>query len=944
MYDKKIFWKKIKGFFLKNKKIVLRIILVLLVVLVFILFFNEFFLKGKYISAGAFLYIWYPWATVKPSFIEGVRNAIVSDWVDYWVAGFSYVKNASLNSLIDGYNVRSSWGMPASSIMGIVSIHEPLMLILVKSFGEFLGSTLLFIIKPFIGFIGMLLLSKKLNIHKFVALVGSAAFAFSIPVISYTYGSAIIGTIALPFIFYACLRLEEEFSPMNVLLYILPVIWLLTCAFPSSIMYGVIFSFFFFITLIIFKQGMEKKKKIGIIMLFAIINILILGLWAWSLLPNFVNLRAFDLDYRGAHGLKKLAKQHFLQWIYPNYCGNGTSITWICGSNWIETSMSSGFVSLLMLFFGSPWIFLKSRRKDKYKLFSFLFVIIIIFCLIFNLFNINNLLSKLPIFSITPNTRLVFLLPFFVSLAGIFSFSHIVNAFTKKENQKKIIKIWIISGIGILGTFMFYSNGIIKHLRLMDRGILKQDFIHFLLVAIVAMILILATLYIKKKHWKAVFLVALCFLSAFDLYYYNSKFLPYQKKEEIFPITEGIEYLQDNMEKQDRMFAIERVFLPNTNYYYGINSLTGHDWRTKAFNEAMQPIENGIFAKAGTMQFFSREKVLLSSPGLKNYLRFNRVKYIVQAPSSLGPDTDPLFLQPYVSDYISIEKPIKYTITLDREEVLQFIELNGQCDVNYKEIFKAEDIKITVIDEESKSTVLPILDLKSSCSVNNNILQIQTPRIPLIEGSKIELEIANSRNWKLAVYSLRDLRKETTLEGRNDIFELVGRIYSESENVDVYKEVYNKGDLLIHEISDQTSTAYFYSCSGFDKNECIKKLKDFKIENPKDLTQFNDIFEEFEEVPFIDYSEGKMSLDTSKLNSSGVIILTDNYFKGWGSKEGEVFQGFIGSLNVFVENPIDVVKLTYTNEYLLPGIVISFLSTGILAGVLLIVRKKKLFL
>ena len=102
----------------------------------------------------------------------------------------------------------------------------------------------------------------------------------------------------------------------------------------------------------------------------------------------------------------------------------------------------------------------------------------------------------------------------------------------------------------------------------------------------------------------------------------------------------------------------------------------------------MQPIENGIFAKAGTMQFFSREKVLLSSPGLKNYLRFNRVKYIVQAPSSLGPDTDPLFLQPYVSDYISIEKPIKYTITLDREEVLQFIELNGQCDVNYKEIFK----------------------------------------------------------------------------------------------------------------------------------------------------------------------------------------------------------------------------------------------------------------
>lgn len=943
MYDKKIFWKKIKGFFLKNKKIVLRIILVLLVVLVFILFFNEFFLKGKYISAGAFLYIWYPWATVKPSFIEGVRNAIVSDWVDYWVAGFSYVKNASLNSLIDGYNVRSSWGMPASSIMGIVSIHEPLMLILVKSFGEFLGSTLLFIIKPFIGFIGMLLLSKKLNIHKFVALVGSAAFAFSIPVISYTYGSAIIGTIALPFIFYACLRLEEEFSPMNVLLYILPVIWLLTCAFPSSIMYGVIFSFFFFITLIIFKQDMEKKRKIGIIMLFVIINILILGLWAWSLLPNFVNLKAFDLDYRGAHGLRKLAKQHFLQWIYPNYCGNGTSITWICGSNWIETSMSSGFVSLLMLFFGSPWIFLRSRRKDKYKLFSFLFAILIIFCLIFNLFNINNLLSKLPIFSITPNTRLVFLLPFFVALAGIFSFSHIVKAFTKKENQKKIIKIWIISGIGVLGTFMFYSNGIIEHLRLMNRDILKQDFIHFLLIGTVAIILILATLYIKKKRWKAVFLVALCFLSAFDLYYYNSKFLPYQKKEEIFPVTEGIEFLQENMRQEDRIITIGRVFLPNTNYYYGINSLTGHDWRTKAFNEAMQPIEVGIFQNAGTMQFFSTEKVLLSSPGLKNYLRFNRVKYIVQTPSSLAPEKDLLFIQPYVSDYVFIEKPIKYTISLDREETLQFIELNGQCNINEEQNFKAEDIKISVVDDKSKSRAVPVLNVNSSC-LSNDRLQIQTPKLSLGEGSAIELEIMNSRNWKLATYSVRNLRKDTTLEGHKEIFELVGRIYSESEHSDRYKEVYKKEDLLIHEVSEQTSVAYFYSCAEFEKKECIEKLKNFKIRNPKDLSQFGKIFEGFEEIPFGNYSEGKMSLDTSKINGSGVIILTDNYFKGWHSSQGEVFEGFLGTLNIFVTNPGDTINLDYTNEYLLPGTVISITSVGLLAVVLFLGKKKGLFM
>ena len=86
--------------------------------------------------------------------------------------------------------------------------------------------------------------------------------------------------------------------------------------------------------------------------------------------------------------------------------------------------------------------------------------------------------------------------------------------------------------------------------------------------------------------------------------------------------------MQKNTKPEDRILTVERVFLPNTNYYYGINSLTGHDWRTKAFNEAMQPIEVGMFENAGTMQFFNRAKVLISSEDLKNNLRFNRVSIL----------------------------------------------------------------------------------------------------------------------------------------------------------------------------------------------------------------------------------------------------------------------------------------------------------------------------
>lgn len=186
------------------------------------------------------------------------------------------------------------------------------------------------------------------------------------------------------------------------------------------------------------------------------------------------------------------------------------------------------------------------------------------------------------------------------------------------------------------------------------------------------------------------------------------------------------------------------------------------------------------------------------------------------------------------------------------------------------------------------------------------------------------------------------MRKDTSLEGNVNTYELVGTIYSRVSEKEIYPKSYDKEDLLIHEVSEKTSTAYFYSCKDLSKDECKSNLIDFKIGNPRDLREFNEVFQTFQEVPFNYYKEGEMSFDTSGVNERGVIILSDNYFKGWNSKEGEVFKGFLGSMNIFVEKPGDSVNLSYTNEYLLAGIIISVISTSLLAGLLLFYRKKKL--
>jgi hypothetical protein len=73
--------------------------------------------------------------------------------------------------------------------------------------------------------------------------------------------------------------------------------------------------------------------------------------------------------------------------------------------------------------------------------------------------------------------------------------------------------------------------------------------------------------------------------------------------------------------------------------------------------------------------------------------------------------------------------------------------------------------------------------------------------------------------------------------------------------------------------------------------------------------------------------------------------MSDNYFKGWKSQQGDVFKGFLGSLNVYLgdDKPIeDTVVLKYTNEYLVLGFGISLISVGILIFTLRHISKANL--
>lgn len=900
--------------------------------LAILFFFHEFFFEGKLISAADFLFLWDPWSDYRPENFVGAQNHIVSDWVDSLIPNFKSIEAGDLIKFVTGYRDGSNWGHPDTTFIGSIT-HDPLIIVLIKIFNSHLGSTLLFLTKSIIAGTGMFFFLKSLEVRDFNSVLGGILLAFSVPLISAIYGTAIMGLVLLPWIFLVLKKLADSFSTKNLLIYIFLIIWLITSNFPITIAYVVIIGVLFFLLLLGKDNKRSIQDKLRIVVLFLMINLIILGLWSWSLLPNIANFKEVDLGYRGNYGIRRLHIDHFFQFFYPNYCGNGTSIPWICDSNWIETSTYSGVVSLVMFFLGLPIIFLSKIKKSYLPIF-FYSITFLLLCLIFNWFYLSNLTSHIPLLNLNPNTRLVFIVPFFTVTSGIVAFSYLQKYLHLNEDIRvKTFFIWFLLFSSIIGLFVLRLETFRDHLYKLPVNILKKDFLHASGLGILSLLGSIILIFGKSKKVQLIVIFLLIPISVWDLYYYNNAFLPYQEPSEIFPLTEGIQYLQENMKQQDRILAVERVFLPNTNEYYGINALTGHDWRTTEFNDIMQPIQPGIFDNSATLEFINREKVVLNEDIL-NYLRFNRIKFIVQASKALPPQYDILFNQPNIEGYYHIDKKLEYQILVSSHEKIQELVFNASCKDTAPKASELNNFSILIEKVDGSIKEINIMKSTMICDENKLILEVEEKDIN--PGDSVIVKINKLDELDLALWKSRDLRKDTQLISELEAHELVMKIYYKQKET---FPIQYRGDMLISSVRQDDSVAYYYSCKDVSESDCKSNLTNFKLENPYALEEFNVLYNKLIELPITHYDEGNIIIDTSGVQPPGILVLSDNYFEGWKSNQGVVFQGFLGGLNVFIDEPVSQVSLRYINPYFVIGVGITLLSGGLLLFVLRKIRE-----
>lgn len=882
---------------------------ILIIFLTLIYFFKPVFLDNKILAPADFIFNWTPWSSIKPVNYTGPSNPIISDVADGWLPRMEEVAHTPFFKLFNDYNFTSGWGRPNPSIVG-GGTQDLLLIFSVKALGVPYGITFYYIIiKTFLTGIGMYFLLNHFKLSRISKLFGAISYMYASPFIAaLLFPHTIINTL-LPFLILIVDSFFNGLTTKKILAYILVVYCMFSfSSFPALIFYGGLISAVYFLYKLLIEYKENTKNKSILVLKYITINLITFLIISFTILPNLTTFNSMDLGYRQNYGLRRLAPDHFLQLFYPNICGNHINIPWTCDSNWNETSTFSGILPIIFILLT---IFIGKNIHNKKKWF-FLTITILEILIIFNFFNILRIISHIPLLNLNPSTRLVVILPFTLIIGSCFALEQLIKSKLKIKKLLLQISLLIVIIFVLLKwiTLNVYPL-FIEKLSEIPKVFIDNDIHLYLKLCLIIAFILINYLIFKKHKTKELILIILCLIPLFELKHFNGYYNPYISKNNFYPTTPGIEFLQKNLKTQDRILTMERVFLPNVPNYYHINTITGHDFRTKEFTQNMQYLDPNIFKGHGTYGFFDRTSTKLGLD-MRNFMIFNRIKYLAFGSSALSPRFNIIDQQINYNKVLIMDKDYQYIYkplseTRINGMMLNIVESNKNC-----QIIKNLQIK----NSNTRPITIPIIN--TLCE--NGAVKISFKETALPIDSNLIINFNKDPSNKIYIYNAIDIFENGYFSDSINKYSDISFYFYKDTGSEPYKKVYSGNDLALYEINQNTSTAFFYPCNNIDENQCKSILLNTKLED------INNIFNKLTPIEFDSYSNGKITINTNKINSPGIIIFSDSYFDGWKStnKNIEIFKGLYGSLNIYIKNNTENnVSLFYFDPYLKLGLLLS---------------------
>ncbi len=541
------------------------------------IFFSPFFIQGKAFLAADNLYSFYPWKFYAPQDFRP-HNALITDPVNTFYAE-QYNKQLKAGKLQE-WNPYILTGVPGIGTisMGYPGRYYPLKLLLHKIFPTYAAHSLLLFIHVFLMGCFMYLYLREIGAGLKGSIFGAVAYMFNgCAMVWLEFESWVVSFSMLPLLLF----IMERYLSERRLFYAFAgalVLGLNTLGgnFQIDIYFAIImFLYFSFIIIRIYKDKAGKQKIPFILLCFTITSFLGLLIASIEILPYWELVArssriARTFDFQGLFDtFARVPFRYFITLFFPYYFGSPLSDFILLPSlpsqeymNFNEINIYMGIITVFA--FTACIIAYKDHFSRFYLLTTLLFAAMM-----------TGTFVYYPFFKLVPGmdkmnpTRIIFLFAFSCSAAAGLGVKGLENLSMKRRHLFLGLSSLILSGICFLAVFgnnrkmtiwfnheqfqpfkawMSPAIDMLSQLRsLSSPGIYGP-----LIMSFVAFLLFLLFIYFQKHKLFSVVFALMIMLLSYDLMSFGQRYNTTVKPEDIYPRTPSIDFLLN----QERPFRV----------------------------------------------------------------------------------------------------------------------------------------------------------------------------------------------------------------------------------------------------------------------------------------------------------------------------------------------------------------------------------------------------
>lgn len=554
--------------------------LLLFIILCFIIF-SPFFLQGKIpIPADDLVGLYHPWRDAwRKDYPNGIpfKNPLITDPIrqqyPYRILAIEQMKQGKF----PGWNPYSFSGTPLFANIQTAAFYP--FNILFWIFNDITAWSLLIFLQPLLAGVFLYFYLQSIKLEKQAAFLGGASFAFSGFMTSWLTWNT-IGHVALwlPLILLAKDKLLQNFNLKWALILIFSESAMILAGHIQTALYIIFFTSIFLFFRAYSYSNRDIKKTVARLLPFLITGFCFVVItsiqWYSTLHLILQSAREFDLT----SWLREdwfIPWKHFVQFLAPDFFGNPATNNYWGVWNYGEFV---GYVGVITLFFALLAIFFRRDKKTLFYVSSLIVSLLLAFPTIFAKLPYQ---LNIPFLSTLQPSRIMILIDFCLAVLGALGIDYFLKIFPKNIYKiwfSKMMTVFVIMA-GIFASLWFVilvfgnqNNELQANLSIAKRNLILPT---LLMITLISYALILRKF--KRKHHLE-FITLMLFVIAFaDQLRFVHKFTPFISKDYIFPKTETISFLQENLGHYRYMTTDRRIMPPNVSTFYKLATTDGYD-------------------------------------------------------------------------------------------------------------------------------------------------------------------------------------------------------------------------------------------------------------------------------------------------------------------------------------------------------------------------------